>query len=239
MRKFYLIMEILMLISHPYFGTLDVWQIVSAVFFLIAIIDPIGNVPLTIDMEKKGVIIHPFRVCIYSLVILAAFLLLGDMLLKVFGIQIEYFAIAGGFVIFLMALEMLLDVVIFKPTDLGQSGDLVPLAFPLYAGPGAFTALLSMTTNHSVINLLIASLLCMVILYIVLVGTHWLTKYFNIVSIYIVRKFFGVIVLGIAVQLMFDNFVHVLHPQKVETTVIEQVVEVSDGLVEADETVHD
>ena len=226
---------------REFFGVFDIWQVLSSFVFLIAIIDPFGNIPITISLEKKGVKIYPMRVCIASIVILLAFLFAGEWILKLFGVQIEYFAIAGGFIIFLMALEMILDITIFQNDKLeGQGGgSIVPLAFPMYAGPGAFTALLSMTTNHSVINLLIASVLCMVILYIVLVGTHWLTKYFNIVSIYIVRKFFGVIVLGIAVQLMFDNFVHVLHPQKVETTVIEQVVEVSDGLVEADETVHD
>ena len=212
MRKIRTVMELLAINWQSFFGSLNGWQIVSAVMFLIAIIDPIGNIPITIDMEEKGNIIHPVRVCVYSLIILAVFLLLGDLVLKIFGIQIEYFAIAGGFVIFLMALEMLLDVVIFKPTDLGQSGDLVPLAFPLYAGPGAFTALLSMTATYDIINLLIASIICMFLLYAVLVGTHWISRYFNLVSIYIVRKFFGVIVLGIAVQLMFDNFIHVLHP---------------------------
>lgn len=190
-------------------GTFDIWQTISAFVFLIAIIDPIGNMPVTIAMEDKGETIHPLRVCIYSFVILVVFLLLGDWIMKIFGIKIEYFAIAGGFVIFLMALEMLLDIVIFKPSNLGQSGDLVPLAFPLYAGPGAFTALLALTVDHSIINLLIACVLCMIMLWAVLVGTHYIGKKMSLVSMYIVRKFFGVIVLGIAVQLMIGNLVKV------------------------------
>ena len=191
------------------FGTYDVWETVSAFLFLIAIIDPIGNMPITIAMEEKGDKIHPFRVCLYSFLILMVFLVAGDFMLKAFGIKIEYFAIAGGFVIFLMALEMLLDIVIFKPSELGQSGDLIPLAFPLYAGPGAFTAMLALTVDHSIINLLIALVFCMITLWLALMGTHWIGKKMGLVSMYIVRKFFGVIVLGIAVQLMIGNIVKV------------------------------
>lgn len=198
--------------SH-YMGPLDIWQILSSSIFLLAIIDPFGNMPIAIDMQNKGVKIHPNRVCIYSALILFAFLILGDIALRIFGIQIEYFAIAGGFVILLMALEMLLDIVIFKMSDLNQSGDLIPLAFPMYAGPGAFTALLSLTTDYTVGNLLISICICMLALYVVLKATGWLTRHLGIVSLYILRKFFGVIVLAIAVQLMFGNLIKVLHPE--------------------------
>lgn len=200
-----------------FLGTLDIWQIISAFIFLIAIIDPFGNMPITISMEKQGFKIHPDRVCIYSTIILCVFLLLGEGVMKVFGVKPEYFAIAGGFVILLMALEMLLDVVIFKMSDLGSTGDLVPLAFPMYAGPGAFTALLSLTTDYSTINLLLAIGVCMVFLYVVLVGTRWIMRYLKPVSLYIIRKFFGVIVLAIAVQLMFGNLVKVFHHDNSQT----------------------
>lgn len=195
-------------------GTPDLWQIVSAFIFLIAIIDPFGNIPITINMEENGTKIHPLRVCIYSFIILCTFLVLGDIVMKIFGVKPEYFAIAGGFVIFLMALEMLLDITIFKTSDLGASGDLVPLAFPMYAGPGAFTAMLSLTTDYHVINLLIAIAICMIFLFVVLAGTHWLTQYLKPVSLYIIRKFFGVVCLAIACQLMFGNFVKVFHHEE-------------------------
>jgi len=194
-----------------FFGTIDVWQIISAFIFLIAIIDPFGNIPITISMQERGVKIHPSRVCLYSMVILCAFLLMGDLVMKIFGVKPEYFAIAGGVVILLMALEMLLDIVIFKSSDFGSEGDLIPLAFPMYAGPGAFTALLSLTTDYQVINLLVAICICMLFLWLVLVGTDWLTHYLKPVSLYIIRKFFGVVVLAIAVQLMFGNLVKVFH----------------------------
>lgn len=187
-----------------FFSSLDLGQIVAASFFLIAIIDPLGNIPVTINMEKQGLKINPWQVSIVSAVILLLFLLLGEVLMRMFGIKIEYFAVAGGFIIFLMALEMILDIVIFK-ADVEGNGNVIPLAFPMYAGPGAFTALIAMTAEYNVANLVVAVLLCIVILFVVLLGTHWLMKYLGKNTLYVVRKFFGIIVLAIACQLMFGN----------------------------------
>lgn len=186
-------------------GHFDIWQVVSAFIFLIAIIDPFGNIPVTISMEQKGTKINCERVCLASYVILIAFLLLGELILKLFNVQIEYFAVAGGFVIFLMAMEMVLDVTIFKSDGLTGDGSIVPLAFPMYAGPGAFTALLSITAEYNTTNLLIAVFVSTCVLYGVLKGTHWLTKYLGQTSLYMIRKFFGIIVLAIACKLMFGN----------------------------------
>ena len=187
------------------FGHFDIWQVLSSFVFLIAIIDPFGNIPITLSLEEKGTKIHPLRVCIASFIILMAFLFAGEWILKLFGVQIEYFAVAGGFVIFLMALEMILDVTIFQSSELSGDGSLVPLAFPMYAGPGAFTALLSITAESSIINLTISLAICILVVYLVLLGTHWLTKYLGQTALYIIRKFFGIIVLAIACKLMFAN----------------------------------
>ena len=175
---------------RTFFGPFDIWQVLSSFVFLIAIIDPFGNIPITIAMEKKGIKIHPDKVCIASLVILMAFLFLGEW-------------------IFLMALEMVLDITIFQNDklegEIGNGSSIVPLAFPMYAGPGAFTALLAITAEYSTGNLCIALLLCMLVLYLVLVGTNWLTKYLGTTALYIIRKFFGIIVLAISCKLMFGN----------------------------------
>ena len=187
-----------------FFGTVNFWEVISSFIFLIAIIDPFGNIPVTIALEQKGVKISAWRVCLASLIILLAFLLLGEWILKLFGVQIEYFAIAGGFIIFLMALEMILDITFFK-TDLEGDGSIVPLAFPMYAGPGAFTALLAITAEYSIASLCVSLVVCIVVLYLVLIGTNWLTKYLGQTSLYIIRKFFGIIVLAIACKLMFGN----------------------------------
>ena len=192
-----------------FFGSFDIWQVLSSFIFMIAIIDPFGNMPITIAMEKRGIKIHAGKVCIASMIILLVFLFLGEWVLKLFGVQIEYFAIAGGFIIFLMALEMILDIVIFQNDKLeGQvdsGSSIVPLAFPMYAGPGAFTALLAITAEYTILNLCISLALCIAVLYGVLKGTNWLTKYLGPTSLYIIRKFFGIIVLAIACKLMFGN----------------------------------
>ncbi|MBR6628862.1 MAG: MarC family protein [Bacteroidaceae bacterium] len=188
-----------------FFGTFDIWQVLSSFIFLFAIIDPFGNIPVTLNMVKKGVKISPLKVCIATIVILITFLFAGEWVLKLFGVKIEYFAIAGGFVIFLMALEMVLDVTIFKNEGLEGSGSIVPLAFPMYAGPGAFTALLSITAEYDIINLVISVALNTVALFFVLKGTNWLNKYVGQTTLYILRKFFGIIVLAIACKLMFGN----------------------------------
>ncbi len=194
---------------HAFFSSLDVWQILPAFVFLIAIIDPFGNMPITMNMEQKGIKVCPWKVSLASATILIVFLLLGEWILKLFGVKIEYFAIAGGFIIFLMALEMILDMTFFK-TDIEGSGNLVPLAFPMYAGPGAFTALIAMTAEYSTPNLICSVLLCILVLYLVLEGTHWLMKHIGATSLYIIRKFFGIIVLAIACQLIFGNFAAIL-----------------------------
>ena len=189
-----------------FFGSIDIWEILSSYIFMIAIIDPFGNIPVTISMENKGIRISAWRVCLASFVILISFLFAGEWILKLFGVQIEYFAIAGGFVIFLMALEMILDISIFKKGNLLEGeGSIVPLAFPMYAGPGAFTALLAITAEYSVASLCVSLILCIVTLYLVLIGTNRLTRYLRPTSLYIIRKFFGIIVLAIACKLMFGN----------------------------------
>lgn len=190
---------------QTFFGTFDIWQVLSSFIFLFAIIDPFGNIPVTLNMVKKGIKISPLKVCIATIVILITFLFAGEWVLKLFGVKIEYFAIAGGFVIFLMALEMVLDVTIFKNEGLEGSGSIVPLAFPMYAGPGAFTALLSITAEYDIINLVISVALNTVALFMVLKGTNWLNKYVGQTTLYILRKFFGIIVLAIACKLMFGN----------------------------------
>ena len=188
-----------------FLGSFDIWQVLSSFIFLFAIVDPLGNIPVTLNMERKGVKISPAKVSIATIVILITFLLAGEWVLKLFGVKIEYFTIAGGFVIFLMALEMILDVTIFKNEGLEGTGSLVPLAFPMYAGPGAFTAVLSITAEYEIINLLLSITLNTFVLFLILSGTKWLTKYIGQTSLYILRKFFGIIVLAIACKLMFAN----------------------------------
>lgn len=194
-----------------FFSTLDLWQILSSFIFLFAIVDPFGNMPITINMKKRGVRIYPLRVCTASFIILLCFLVGGEYILKLFGVQIEYFAIAGGIVVFFMALEMILDVVIFQNEGLSGEGSIVPLAFPMYAGPGTFTALISITSEYETSNLIVSIALNAIALYIVLMMTDWLSKYMGQTALYITRKFFGVIVLAISCKLVFGNLAAVFN----------------------------
>jgi multiple antibiotic resistance protein len=138
-----------------------------------------------------------------------------------------------------MALEMVLDVTIFKNEGLDGSGSIVPLAFPMYAGPGAFTALLSITAEYNIINLVISVTLNTIMLYAVLKGTNWLNKYLGQTSLYILRKFFGIIVLAIACKLMFGNLADVFvqstksTDKKIQQTeeIIQPVIETSSDSV--------
>lgn len=192
---------------------INLFEIFAAFVFLIAIIDPLGSIPITVAMENKGVKIKPLLVCGASLGILLVFLFGGDLLLKLFDIKIEYFAIAGGFIVLLMSLEMILDVTYFKMDNVGggTGNNIVPLAFPLYAGPGTFTALISLTAEYHTINLVLAVVVSMVVLYIVLKCTSWLSKHLGNTAMYIIRKFFGILVLAIAVKLIFGNLVTIFN----------------------------
>lgn len=220
-----------------FFGTFDIWQVLSSFIFLFAIIDPLGNIPVTLNMERKGVRIDALKVCIATIVILLAFLFAGEWVLKLFGVKIEYFAIAGGFVILLMALEMVLDVTIFKNEGLDGSGSIVPLAFPMYAGPGAFTALLSITAEYDIINLVLSVALNTLTLFAVLKGTKWLNKYLGQTSLYILRKFFGIIVLAIACKLMFANLAMVFAGDKTASEIVERTYSSSQNIDDCSDTI--
>ena len=220
-----------------FLGTFDIWQILSSFIFLFAIVDPLGNIPVTLNMQRKGVKISPLNVSIATIVILITFLLAGEWVLKLFGVKIEYFAIAGGFVIFLMALEMVLDISIFKNEGLEGTGSLVPLAFPMYAGPGAFTAVLSITAEYDTINLLISITMNTIVLFGVLAGTQWLSKFLGQTSLYILRKFFGIIVLAIACKLMFANLAMVFAGDKTASEIVEKTYSSSKNIDDCSDTI--
>jgi len=171
---------------------------------LFAIIDIPGSIPIIIDIKSKGVIIRPARVTLVSLSILLAFLLIGSPLLGVFGIDVSSFAIAGSFIIFLIAMEMILGIELFKQDAYG-SGAIFPIAFPLIAGAGSITTILSIKAEYETINILIALLLNMSIVYLALRMTSVFEKILGQGGVQILRKIFGVILLSIAIKLFLTN----------------------------------
>lgn len=180
-------------------------EIASAFIVLFAIIDILGSIPIIFSFQQKGEQVYPLRTSFIALAIMLLFLFAGDLILNLFNVDIQSFAVAGSLVIFIMALEMILDVEIFKHKGPKGSSSIVPIAFPLVAGPGSFTALLSLRAEYFTVNIIIALVLNLCFVYLVLKMTKKIEKSLGEGGIYIMRKFFGIILLAIAVKLFVTN----------------------------------
>ena len=180
-------------------------QITSAFMVLFAIIDILGSIPIILNIKKKSTNVYPFRASAIAFLILVAFLFTGEGILKLFNVDIQSFAVAGSLVIFIFAIEMILDVEIFRNKGPEGSSSIIPLAFPLIAGPGSFTTLLSLRAEYATENILIALMLNMLFVYVVIKSTSKIEKIIGEGGIYILRKFFGIILLAIAVKLFTTN----------------------------------
>lgn len=186
-------------------GKFDFQELASAFIVLFAVIDIIGSIPIILDLKQKGRSVNAIKATLIAAVLLVGFFYAGDMLLRLFQVDIASFAVAGAFVIFLLSLEMILDIEIFKNTGPIKEATLVPLVFPLLAGAGAFTTLLSLRAEYAPINILIALLLNMVWVYIVLKLTDRVERLLGKGGIYVIRKFFGIILLAISARLFTAN----------------------------------
>ncbi len=184
---------------------IDLIQIVSAFIVLFAVIDILGSVPIIIDLKNKSGEINALQATVVSFVILVSFLFVGEALLGLFGVDIKSFAVAGSFVLLFLALEMILGRDIFK-YDMPGGASIVPIAFPLIAGAGSFTTILAIRAEYHTINIIIALFLNIVFVYFVLRSTHVIEKIVGKAGIYIMKKFFGIILLAIAVKLFISNF---------------------------------
>ena len=180
-------------------------EILSAFMVLFAIIDITGSIPIIIELRRKGNTIQPVSAVISSIIIFIAFLYAGDGLLSLFGVDIQSFAVAGAIVILVLAIEMILGVELMKNDGPKGSATLVPLVFPLIAGAGTLTTLLSLRAEFHTENIIVAILLNMVFVYLVLTRLDWIEKIFGQGVIYVLRKFFGIILLAMAVKLFVTN----------------------------------
>lgn len=180
-------------------------QITSAFMVLFAIIDILGSIPIILNIKSKGQSVHASRASAVALFILVLFLFTGEAVLKLFSVDIESFAVAGSLIIFIFALEMILDIEIFRNKGPEGGSSIVPIAFPLIAGPGSFTTLLSLRAEYATENIIIALVLNMIFVFLVLKSTSRIEKLIGEGGIYILRKFFGIILLAIAVKLFTTN----------------------------------
>ena len=192
------------------FAALNFQQIISAFIVLFAVIDILGSIPIIINLKEKGKDVNAMKATVISFVLMLGFFYAGDFLLKLFRVDIESFAVAGAFIIFLIALEMTLDVEIFKNTGPIKEATLVPLVFPLLAGAGSFTTLLSLRTEYAEINIVIALVLNMLWVYFVMRMTRQVERLLGKGGIYILRKFFGIILLAISVKLFTANITQLI-----------------------------
>ena len=185
----------------------NIKEIFTAFMVLFAVIDIVGNIPIIIDLRKKVGHIQSEKASLIAGIIMIVFLFLGKSLLELIGIDVYSFAVAGSFILFFIALEMILGITLYKDDEDTESitATVFPLAFPLIAGPGSLTTLLSLRAEFFIENIIIAVLCNVVVIYVVLKTSPKIERIIGANGIKIIRKIFGVILLAIAVKLFSAN----------------------------------
>ncbi|MBT8315054.1 MAG: MarC family protein [Maribacter sp.] len=179
-------------------------EIATSSMVLFAVIDIIGSIPIIIGLRSKVGHIQSEKASIVAAIIMVAFLFIGEKILKLIGIDVYSFAVAGAFVLFFLAIEMILGITLYKE-EAPESASVVPIAFPLIAGAGTMTSLLSLRAEFHVENIIIAIIVNIIFVYLVLKSSKRIEKVLGKNGISIIRKVFGVILLAIAVKLFTSN----------------------------------
>jgi multiple antibiotic resistance protein len=180
-------------------------QLLTVIFTLFAVIDIVGSIPLLISMKEKVGKIKSMQVTLISGGLMIAFMFLGKPFLKMLGLDVKSFAVGGSIVIFLLGLEMVLGHEIFKGDKNGHTGSVVPIAFPIIAGSGTLTTIMSLKANFEEIYILAGIVVNLAIIYIVLKSLNFIERLLGPGGLLAVRKFFGVILLAIAVKIFSSN----------------------------------
>ncbi len=181
-------------------------DIATATMILFAVVDIIGGIPIIMSLREKAGKINSEKASIIAGVVMITFLFLGESILELIGINVNEFAIAGSLIVFFIALEMTLGITIFKETN--ASPDLAtvfPLAFPLLAGPGSLTTILSLRAEYNTENIIVAIVINIIVVYVVLKTSGRLQRFLGINGIAIIQRIFGVILMAIAVKLFITN----------------------------------
>lgn len=182
-------------------------EIFSVTLILFSVIDIVGGIPVIIDLRKRSGTIESGKATIAAGIIMLAFLFLGESILALFGLDVASFAIAGALVMFFIGMEMVLGIEIFKPDpDSGPHTSIVPLAFPLIAGAGTMTTLISLRAAYTYPNILVGIVINLILVYIVLKSSAWLERKIGKAGFNILRKVFGIILLSIAIKLVKSQF---------------------------------
>ncbi|MSQ38333.1 MAG: MarC family protein [Chitinophagaceae bacterium] len=180
-------------------------QLLTVIFTLFAVIDIVGSIPLLIAMKEKSGAIKSLKVTLISGALMILFLFLGKPFLQLLGLDVKSFAVGGSIVIFLLGLEMVLGHEIFKGDKNAQSGAVVPIAFPIIAGSGTLTTIMSLKANYDELYIALGIIINLVIVYAVLKSLNFIERLLGPGGLLAVRKFFGVILLAIAVKIFSSN----------------------------------
>ena len=181
-------------------------EILTVSFTLFAVIDMLGSIPILISLrDKMGGVILSTQATLASGALMILFLFVGKEFLGLLGLDVRSFAVAGSIVIFILGLEMVLGLEFFKPDKNAKSGSVVPIAFPLIAGSGTLTTIMSLKANYADINILTGILINCIVIYLVLKSLKWIEKALGPNGLVVIRKFFGVILLAIAVKIFSSN----------------------------------
>ena len=190
---------------------LNVNEIIGAFLVLFAIIDAFAAMPTIINLKKQGKTISASKAALYSSVMLLIFFYVGDVMLRLFLIDLPSFAVAGSIVIFVIGLEMTLNIAIFRDSKTeGNDATFIPVVFPLLTGAGVFTTVLSIRAQYADINMLIAMGLNVVLIFIIIASIDYIEKFLGDAIIYMMQKFFGVILLSIALKLFITNITYIV-----------------------------
>jgi multiple antibiotic resistance protein len=184
----------------------SIQEIASVSLTLFAVIDILGSIPLIINIKAKAGQIESEKATLAAGLIMFVFLFLGDNILRLFGIDLSSFAIAGAIILFLLGMEMLLGIHIFKSSATSNSMSIVPLAFPIIAGAGTMTTLSSLRAAYELPNIMVGILVNLLFVYVVLKNTQWIEDKIGEGGIEVLRKIFGMILVAIAIKLFKDNF---------------------------------
>lgn len=181
-------------------------EIATATMVLFAVIDILGSIPLIISLREKAGEIKSGRASIIAAIVMVIFLFIGTEILKLIGINVNEFAVAGAFILFFLALEMILNITLFKESeDAASSATVFPIAFPIVAGPGCLTTLLALRAEYEMPNIIVAIIINIIVVFIILKTSAKLQKILGKNGIAIIQKIFGVILLAIAVKLFTSN----------------------------------
>ncbi len=191
---------------------IDLIEIGKAFMILFAVIDIVGSIPVIIKIKEKAGNIHPLRASLVALGLMLTFLFTGQLLLNILGVEVEAFAVAGALILFALAIELIFGVELFKDDQAVNSKivAVVPIAFPLIAGAGSMTTLISLRVDFEAINIAIAVFLNMVVVFLVLSLTKQIERLLGPGGIAILKKAFGIILLAIAVKLFTENIQELL-----------------------------